>query len=180
MHTTPWLNQGFVSYSTDSAAQYISWIDAKAFVDALSTLTGKTFDLPTEAQWEYACRAGTTTRFYWGDDLTETNITNNAWYRTNAYNGGQQYAHIVGLKNPNSFVLYDMSGNVFEWCLDFLGTYPNASVVNPTGPTTGQSRVQRGGAWGSKGLGVRSAFRSGSPQAYNNMYTGLRVARISN
>ena len=112
-----------------------SAVDASSFMGKLRTRTGLNFDLPTEAQWEYACRAGTTTTYYWGDTMNG----NYAWYNDNSSNT----PHIVGTKLPNSWGLYDMSGNAFEWCLDW---YANSfSGTDPKGPSSGSQRVQRGG-----------------------------------
>lgn len=109
------------------------------------------FRLPTEAEWEYACRAGTETNFYTGntinsDGYTSTDLDRAGWYW---YNLGQanNKAHVVGAKEPNNFGLYDMHGNVWEWCLDWYGSYQSGSVTNPTGVQTSSSRVVCGGSW---------------------------------
>jgi formylglycine-generating enzyme required for sulfatase activity len=101
------------------------------------------YRLPTEAQWEYACRAGSTTRWYFGD--AESQLVNYAWYTVNS----NFRTHQVGLKLPNEFGLYDMHGNVWEWCWDWWSTsFPDPDDLdNPTGPVDGSSRVRRGGAW---------------------------------
>jgi formylglycine-generating enzyme required for sulfatase activity len=123
---------------------------------------GYEYRLPTEAEWEYACLAGTTTRFSFGDDLSYAQLGDYAWYSSNS--GGT--SHPVGLKQPNAWGLYDMHGNVWEWCLDWLGTYPGGSVTDPRGPTTFWTDLRgwcmgsyRGGAWGTDGGICRSAFR---------------------
>ena len=132
---------------------------------------GYVYRLPTEAEWEYAARAGTTTRFSYGDDPGFTNLTNYAWY---AANSGHQ-THPVGQKQPNPWGLYDTYGNVEEWCLDWYGTYPGGTVANPNGPASGSARVMRGGEYGMWGVACRSASRDQSMAQNWFPYMGLRV-----
>ncbi len=113
MGTEPWKGKPFVKEGPNNAASYVSWNDAVAYCEKLSEKESVTYRLPTEAEWEYACRAGTETRWSFGDD--EKALGDYAWYRENAGGIGEQYAHQVGLKPPNAFGLYDMHGNVFEW-----------------------------------------------------------------
>jgi formylglycine-generating enzyme required for sulfatase activity len=101
------------------------------------------YRLPTEAEWEYACRAGTITRFYYGDDPGYTNLTNYAWY----YPYSDVMTHPVEQKAPNGWGLFDMYGNVWEWCQDWVGDYPGGSVTDPQGPNSGSYRGLRGGGW---------------------------------
>jgi hypothetical protein len=117
--------------------------------------TGYVYRLPTEAEWEYACRAGTTTRFSFGDDPGYSQLGNYVWYDANS---GKQ-THPVGQKQPNPRGLYDMHGNVWEWCLDWTGAYPGGSVTDPIGANSGSDRVVRGGCWSVVGRGCRSARR---------------------
>ncbi|MEA3365428.1 MAG: SUMF1/EgtB/PvdO family nonheme iron enzyme, partial [Candidatus Hydrogenedentes bacterium] len=147
METEPWSGRSCVLDDPDSPAVYVSWNEAQAFIMALNDYTGLTFRLPTEAEWEYACRAGTTTRFYWGDDPDYTLIDDYAWWEGNASNIGEEYAHVVGQKLPNAFGLYDMSGNVWEWCQDWWDSdYCSSSPgTDPEGPASGSHRVLRGG-----------------------------------
>jgi formylglycine-generating enzyme required for sulfatase activity len=128
--------------------------------------------LPTEAEWEYACRAWTSDRrFSYGDDPGYTNLTNYAWY----YDDSGDTTHPVGQKLPNPWGLYDMHGNVLEWCQDWYGAYPGGIVVDPQGPGTGVGRVVRGGYWGRLARDCRSATRYGNfPDDWDDMY-GFRV-----
>ena len=180
MGTTPWAGQSYVLADLDSPAVYVSWNNAQSFLSALNSHTGKTFRLPSEAQWEYACRGGTQTRFYWGDDPTYTALGDNAWHYDNTHGAGQQYAHVVGGKAPNAFGLYDMSGNVWEWCeddwhADYTGapTGGQAWVDSPRG----SYRMMRGGSWNYWGSDCRSANRGADipDSPYNDR--GFRIAR---
>ena len=124
--------------------------------------------LPTEAQWEYACRAGSTTAYSFGD--SSDNLGDYAWYADNS----DDHTHPVGQKMPNAWGLYDMHGNVLEWCMDWFGAYDSGAVTDPTGPTTGTWRPLRGGCWGSEN-GCRSACRSISMSGDSNPSSGFRV-----
>ena len=126
------------------------------------------YRLPTEAEWEYACRAGTVTPFSSG-----TSVDMTGWYSGNS--GRQKQP--VGLREPNLWGLYDMHGNVFEWCWDLLGDYFHGAIIDPDGPHSGTSRVYRGGCWQSEPSQLRSAFRLGNnPQLRINL-VGFRVVR---
>ena len=125
--------------------------------------------LPTEAQWEYACRAGSTTAYSFGDD--SDSLGDYAWYSGN----GSSKTHPVGQKKSNAWGLYDMHGNVWEWCADWYDSYSTTAVTDPTGPTGGSYRVLRGGSWGSDASYCRSAFRDyADPVSYRN-FNGFRV-----
>jgi formylglycine-generating enzyme required for sulfatase activity len=121
--------------------EFVTWNDVVEFCKNLSQKEGKTYRLPTEAEWEYACRAGTTTKFSFGDD--ESQLGDYAWYDENS---GDK-THSVGEKKPNAWGLYDMHGNVWEWCQDWYGSYRSGSITDPPGSQTGQGRVLRGGCW---------------------------------
>jgi formylglycine-generating enzyme required for sulfatase activity len=151
----------------------VCWNDATAFSDWLSREEGQKYRLPTEAEWEYACRAGTTTRYSFGDN--ERSLGRYAWYAANS--NGQ--THPVGEKNPNAFGLYDMHGNVWEWCSDGYETdsYKQSPVADPRGPGQAAHRVVRGGSWGLGPKYVRSAFRLGESPGYRSISLGFRLAR---
>jgi len=132
--------------------------------------------LPTEAEWEYACRAGSKTRFGYGDDLNYAQLGECAWYSANS--GGT--THPVGQKKPNSFGLYDMHGNVYEWCSDWFAAYGNAQTANPAGASSGQSRVCRGGGWIVNAWFCRSANRHTFSPEFRGIGLGFRVVLDSN
>ena len=135
----------------------ISWEDTQVFIQKLNLMGLGTFRLPTEAEWEYACRAGTTTAFYWGADPTYVNISNYAWFYTEQLT---DQTHEVGLKKPNPWGLFDMSGNVWEWCQDWYTTpYPSEPQTDPLIPTSTIGPVFRGGSWFCSPWGCRSAKR---------------------
>src|ERR1035437_1060967 len=153
----------------------VSWDDAQAFCQWLSKKTGKTVGLPTETQWEYACRAGTKTRFSFGDK--DTDLGDYAWYSANSLDKekGARMTHSVGQKKPNAWGLYDMHGNVWEWCSDWYAeSYAAADKTDPTGPKKGMERVVRGGSWDGDPGRCRSATRTGFPDGRYNL-NGFRV-----
>jgi formylglycine-generating enzyme required for sulfatase activity len=121
--------------------EMVSWNEATEFCKKLSEKTGNSVRLPTEAEWEYACRAGTKTAFSFGDSPAA--LDDYAWHPRNS----DAMSHPVGKKKPNAWGLYDMHGNVFEWCADWYGVYPEGPATDPSGPATGEKRVLRGGSW---------------------------------
>ena len=141
---------------------YVTWYGANEYAKWIGGA------LPTEAQWEYACRAGSTTAYSFGDD--SDSLGDYAWYTINS----SSKTHPVGQKKPNAWGLYDMHGNVREWCADWYGSYSTTAVTDPTGPTSGSYRVLRGGSWSNGADYCRSAYRnSGNPDGYRNF--GFRV-----
>ncbi|MCY2926365.1 MAG: formylglycine-generating enzyme family protein, partial [Planctomycetota bacterium] len=127
---------------SENPVEQVSWDDAVEFCKALSAKTGKAVRLPTEPQWEYACRAGTKTRFGFGDD--DTDLRDYAWFSGHSLSK----THPVGEQEPNAWGLYDMHGNVWEWCSDYYAdSYANAKTTDPQGPGSGTDRVLRGGGW---------------------------------
>ena len=144
----------------------VSWNDAISFCQQLSNKEGKKYRLPTEAEWEYACRAGST-----GPLPKGTVINDVAWYDRNS---SGKY-HNVGGKRPNAWGLYDMHGNVWEWCSDWYGDYPSGTVTDPKGANSGQSRVLRGGSWYYAPQSCRSAYRDWNTPDYRLHNFGFRV-----
>ncbi|MFO1434617.1 MAG: formylglycine-generating enzyme family protein [Candidatus Competibacteraceae bacterium] len=149
----------------------ISWSDAAAYCEWLSQQTGESYRLPTEAEWEYACRATSSTRYCYGDD--EQRLGEYAWYLSNAR--GQ--THPVGEKESNAWQLYDMHGNVWEWVRDWYEAYSKAFEQEPSGPESGANRVIRGGSWGYGAYFCRSASRNVGPPALRYGNLGFRLAR---
>jgi formylglycine-generating enzyme required for sulfatase activity len=135
--------------------------------------TNNGYRLPTEAEWEYACRSGTTSSYYWGESNEDTTMGLYAWYNTNSGNT----THAVAGKQPNSFGLYDMNGNVEEWCNDWFGDYSTAPQTNPTGPTNGSYRILRGGSWERGDHYLRSASRTYVAPVPLVVNDGFRVCR---
>ena len=155
--------------------EMISWDDAVEFCRRLSELpsekdAGNVYRLPTEAEWAYSCRAGTTTQFSFGDD--DSDLGDYAWYAENS----AKKTHPVGSKLPNALGLYDMHGNVWEWCQDWDGDDPNGSLTDPTGPVSGSRRVIRGGCWFNYANFCRSALRYGYEPSSRNNGRGFRVS----
>ncbi|MBQ4328132.1 MAG: SUMF1/EgtB/PvdO family nonheme iron enzyme [Lentisphaeria bacterium] len=169
----------------DRPVEQVSWNDAKEFCNKLNTIyagklpAGYKFDLPTEAQWEYACRAGTTTALNNGKNLTDEkynceNLAEVAWYD---YQNKENQTHPIGQKRPNNWGLYDMHGNVWEWCRDWYGSY-NGDAVDPVGPSSGSFRVIRGGSWNYFARNCRSADRSYDSPGNRNNDLGFRLALV--
>jgi formylglycine-generating enzyme required for sulfatase activity len=148
--------------------EQVSWKDCQTFIRKLNALTGKNFRLPTEAEWEYAARGGSKSQGY--QYSGSNNLSSVAWC---SYNSGGQ-THDVKTKSPNELGIYDMSGNVWEWCQDWYGKYSSNSVTNPTGAASGFLRVNRGGCWGSGG--GCSALRGNATPGNRYDYLGLRLA----
>ena len=150
-------NPSYFKNNPQNPVEKVSWNDAQAFCQKLSQITGKTYRLPTEAEWEYACRAGTTTRFYFGDDANQ--LGDYAWYDGNS----QKTTHPVGQKRPNAWGLHDMIGNVWEWCEDdWHSTHENAPRDGSAWIKNGNDNRSplRGGSWGINPDGCRSAIRT--------------------
>jgi formylglycine-generating enzyme required for sulfatase activity len=215
------------SNTDNQPVEQVSWFDSVRFCNAISLNQGLTpcytnqrgistiidndtvtcnwsangYRLPTEAEWEYACRGGTTSRYYWGSSYDEAQTKQYCWFGLNANGGGgttnQHWTtphadkggtQPVGTKLPNAFGLYDMNGNVLEWCYDWYGDYSASAQTDPNGATTGSSRVLRGGSWygsifdsliGSKDY-LGSAYRESKTPTYRDTYLdscGFRVCR---
>ena len=177
----------------DLPMYFVSWNDASEFCQRLTTTeraAGRLpmnyeYNLPTEAQWEYACRAGTTRATYGAQDTPES-LNRIAWYDKNSADGYQgrrigptrSGPRAVGQKEPNAWGLYDMYGNIWQWCRDWYGSYPKENTTDPTGPNSGIFRVNRGGSFGSGANGLRSAARAANPQSEASAYRGFRIALV--
>ena len=168
-------NPSYFTGDENLPVEQVSWDDITqpgGFLDRLNRANpGTKFRLPTEAEWEYACRAGTTTRFYWGDDPGYREIEEHAWYNGNSGNT----THRVGQKTPNAWGLFDMSGNVWEWCQDWYGLYAARASFDPWKPSISDSRVLRGGCWVNHGRYCRSSERYGEHPGNRNYGIGLRL-----
>lgn len=154
----------------DLPVEQVSWDDCQEFIRKLNSLTGQNFRLPTEAEWEFACRGGNNSRGY---KYSGSNyIDNVAWYDGNS---GDK-THPVATKSPNELGIYDMSGNVWEWCADWYGDYSSGRQTNPKGPYGGSIRVDRGGRWVDIARACRSSDRDFSYPTCRFNYLGLRLA----
>jgi formylglycine-generating enzyme required for sulfatase activity len=157
----------------------VSWNDASEFCRRLSARTGRDVRLPTEAEWEYACRAGTTTPFHFGSTIntSQANYDGNYTYGSGPKGVYRKKAVPVGSFPPNAWGLYDMHGNVWEWCADWYDSdyYARSPTADPKGPSHGEGRVLRGGSWYSYPWGCRSASRHGLSPTFTNYGDGFRV-----
>jgi formylglycine-generating enzyme required for sulfatase activity len=162
----------FKECGKDCPVEQVSWDDIQEFMKKLNQMekTDK-YRLPTEAEWEYACRAGSKGRWCFGDDGAK--LGEYAWY---AANSGKK-THPVGQKKPNSWGLYDIHGNVFEWVQDWYGEYPAGPVTDPKGPPSGKKRVLRGGSWIYFAKDTRSALRDLDNPDFRMELIGFRIAR---
>ena len=149
--------------------EQVSWDDCQEFISKLNSITGKTFRLPTEAEWEYAARGGKKSRGY--QYSGSNNISDVAWYDNNS--GSKP--HTVGTKQPNELGIYDMSGNVWEWCQDRYGKYSSSSQIDPTRDNSGSGRMRRGGSWSFLARFCRSSYRGHNAPNYRDYILGFRL-----
>ena len=188
-----WRNPGF-SQRDDHPVVWVSWYDAQKYVEWLNANyrnglpAGYKYSLPTEAEWEMACRGGTTTEFFWGANVPkdgegylnaadETGAPDGTqWKYFFPFKSGYTTTSPVGSFKPNPFGLYDMLGNVAEWTRDWYGSYPTRAVTDPTGPSSGSSRVIRGGSWGNGSALCRSANRNLLEPEFRRCDVGFRLA----
>jgi len=175
MGTEPWKGKTYAKSNPDHAVSYISWNDCQRFLDALNRKDLGTFRLPTEAEWEYACRADSRAEFSFGDDAS--GLGEYAWYDKNAFNLGENYAHRVGQKKANDWGLYDMHGNVWERCQSLYRPYPYKEHDGRESLAASGSRVSRGGCWLSNSGLCRCAIRLRYAPGYAPI--GFRVVRLA-
>jgi formylglycine-generating enzyme required for sulfatase activity/predicted Ser/Thr protein kinase len=162
-------NPSYFSGCNNCPVENVSWNDVQDFIRKLNQKTGKNFRLPTEAEWEYAARGGNQSRGYkyaGGDRIYAV-----AWHDNNSENK----IHTIGQKSPNELGIYDMSGNVWEWCYDWYGAYPSTGQNNPSGPSRGSDRVYRGGSWYFDAIHCRIAYRNSNRPDNFNAFIGFRL-----
>jgi len=168
MGTNP---SAFPDCGDDCPVENVTWDDVQRFIRRLNELEGADYRLPTEAEWEYTARAGSSSRFCFGDDNAD--LGEFAWYRGNA----DSRTHPVRKTKPNAWGVYDLHGNVLEWCQDWYGHYPARLVDDPVGPADGIHRVVRGGSWYDDAHDLRSANRGFEPPEYSFLNAGFRLIR---
>ena len=175
-------NPSYFSGCLTCPVEWVSWNDVGVFIEHMNARREGTYSLPTEAQWEYAVRAGSTTAFYNGEITSNSNmygcnydgnLTAIGWYCDNS----NDQTHPVAQKTPNGWGLYDMSGNVYEWCHDWLGAYPSGAVTDPKGPSSGSYRIVRGGDWFVNATTCRSADRFRVSPGFRGSSLGFRLIR---
>ncbi len=187
MNTTPWKGQKLVKEGPRYPATYVSWQDAVAFCKKLTELdraarklgADEEYRLPTEAEWEYACRAGEPTAYFFGNGAGT--LGEYAWFRTNAYDANEEFAHEVGSKQANAWHLHDVHGNVWEWCADaYTENLPGGRdpIGSGSNGSPGAHRVRRGGSWYDGPQNCRAAFRFRFAPSVRFSNLGFRVARV--
>jgi len=168
----------FINCGENCPVEQVSWNDVQVFIRRLNKKPGRIYRLPTEAEWEHACRAGTSGPFNTGDCLSLDQANYDGDFPLPGCPDGLKRKKTVPVKRfvPNAWGLYDMHGNVWEWCSDWYGTYHSVRDKNPVGPSSGSSRVFRGGGWGSGARGCRSADRNWRPPDFKSGIIGFRLA----
>jgi len=162
------------NFSGNHPVEMVSWEDAQTFLQKLNELGPGFFRLPTESEWEYCCRAGTQSRFPWSDDPDYKLLSEYAWF----YSRAEGKSHPVGQKKPNDWGLYDMHGNVWEWCGDWFDNFSGDPVTDPPGALSGTGRIIRGGSWFNEPEALRSANRHRHPTDSRQTNIGIRIVWI--
>ena len=171
-------NPSYFAGNLQNPVEQVSWNDCQTFINTLNQLTGKTFRLPTEAEWEFAARGGNKSHGY--KYAGSNTLGDVAWYLNNI--PSQEWGaegccpQPVATKTPNELGLYDMSGNVWEWCQDWFSYYEDEELTDPVGPSTGTDRVLRGGCWHTTASACRVSKRYGNMPSYREYMIGLRLA----
>ena len=157
-------NPSFFKGEKNLPVEMVSWDDCQAFIKKLREKDKKVYRLPSEAEWEFACRAGTKTPFHFGETIStdQANYNGNFTYGDGKKGVDRKKTTLVGSFPANAWGLHDMHGNLWQWCQDWYGEYPQKDVVDPQGPEKGEGRVLRGGSWGDHPEHCRSAFRGGN------------------
>ena len=163
-------NPSYFKGDLDCPVEQVNYAECLTFISKLNNLTGKHYRLPTEAEWEFAARGGTRSQGY--KYSGSNSLASVAWYEDNS----SSTTHRVGSLSPNELGLYDMSGNVWEWCADWYGSYSSNDQTNPTGPTSGSGRVGRGGSWSNGARSCRVSNRNGGGPSDRDYCLGLRLA----
>jgi eukaryotic-like serine/threonine-protein kinase len=170
-------NPSYFKGKKNLPVEQISWQDCQAFCKKLSAIEKKPYRLPTEAEWEYACRAGTTTPYHFGETLAveQANYNGNFVYGSGKKGVYREHTTPVGIFPANAWGLFDMHGNVWQWCQDWHDGYSGKDLIDPQGPKTGKNRILRGGSWGSHPIFCRSANRNFADPDSRTEFYGLRV-----
>ena len=176
MRNRPWYREKNVSLSLNSPAVYISWNDCQKYITKINSISDNVYRLPTEAEWEYSARAGSITAYCFGNSLDE--LSKYSQYSMASSSSSYSSAGVVAHKEPNNWGLYDIHGNVMEWCQDWHGAYLSKPIIDPKGHSSGSNRVARGGSWRSGAWGCRSAFRSYYGPAAQKAFIGFRLVCI--
>jgi formylglycine-generating enzyme len=175
MGSEPWKGQAYAKDGPDYPATHVSWDEAMVYCKVLSAREGVTYRLPTEAEWEWSCRAGSPTAYGFGSSGEK--LGHYEWFDKNAWDIGEKYAHIVGQKLPNGFGLSDMHGNVWEWCCDRY-VEKSQGGRDPVGASSSWLRVYRGGSWNSTPADCRSAYRNCHDRSFRSYYLGFRLVLV--
>ena len=154
----------------DLPVERVSWVGVQTFLRKLNAATGKTYRLPTEAEWEYAARGGNKSQGYKYAGSNDPDLV--AWH----YGNSDGTTHEVGTRFPNELGIYDMSGNVYEWCQDWYGLYSSSPQTNPKGPNSGSNHVYRGGCWIFNARDCRVSYRVNNTPFYRDYHLGFRLA----